>query len=93
MKSEGFLAIFKKSFWLGGRGYEGFALICSGYVQVRVMVLWYHGFGLCTLLVRLPFGSFIGVLSISMCVMGGCDCSLQKMTNSLADDDVGTEMQ
>lgn len=29
-----------------------------------------------------------------MCVMGGCGCSLQKMTNSLAgDDDVGTEMQ
>lgn len=60
------------------------------------MVLWYHGFGLCTLLVGLwmvPFGSFVCALSISMCVMGGCDCSLQKMTNSLADDDVGTEMQ
>lgn len=40
------------------------------------------------------FGSFVCVLSISVCVMGGCDCSLQKMTNSLAgDDDVGTEMR
>lgn len=32
MKASAFLAIFKKPFWLDGRGYEGFALICSGYV-------------------------------------------------------------